>query len=69
MCTVQEEVVREAEAKQSLLSEDASKAGVQKSEDVTTGQLRRLLDAALRQRPASAPDRTAERPGPSVQPS
>ncbi|BDA50767.1 probable E3 ubiquitin-protein ligase SHPRH [Coccomyxa sp. Obi] len=67
--TVEEEVVREAEAKQSLLSEDASKAGVQKSEDVTTGQLRRLLDAALRQRPASAPDRAAERPGPSTLPS
>ncbi|CAL8465161.1 g4696 [Coccomyxa elongata] len=63
--TVEEEVVREAEAKQSLLSEDASKAGVQKSEDVTTGQLRRLLDAALRQRPASGPNRAAERPGPS----
>ncbi len=62
---MQEEVVREAEAQQSLLSEDASKAGVQKREDVSTGQLRRLLDASVRRRPASAPDRAAERPGPS----
>ena len=52
----QEEVVRVAEATQSLLSEDSSNpAGLlQKAEDVSTGQVRRLLDAAMRQRPASA---------------
>lgn len=57
--------MREAEATQSLLSEDARGGrGVQPqtAEDVSGGQLRRLLDAALRSRPPSAYAPAAGRP-------
>ena len=49
---VQEEVVREAESKQALLTEAAQNTGneAQRQEDVSSGQVRRLLDAALRHR-------------------
>lgn len=48
----QEEVVREAESKQALLTEAAQNTGneAQRQEDVSSGQVRRLLDAALRNR-------------------
>ncbi len=49
---VQEDVVREAESKQALLTEAAQNTGneAQRQEDVSSGQVRRLLDAALRHR-------------------
>ena len=51
-CKAQEEVVREAESKQALLTEAAQNTGneAQRQEDISGGQLRRLLDAALRHR-------------------
>ncbi|EIE20408.1 hypothetical protein COCSUDRAFT_67348 [Coccomyxa subellipsoidea C-169] len=62
--TVEEEVVREAEATQSLLSDDGvhTASMLQKSEDMTTDLNIRLLTAALRQRPSSAAD-NADAPG------
>ena len=53
----QEEVVREAESKQALLTEAAQNTGneAQRQEDISGGQLRRLLDAALRHRLAEQP--------------
>ncbi len=61
---VQEEVVREAEATQSLLSDDGvhTASMLQKSEDISTDLNIRLLTAALRQRPSSAAD-NADTPG------
>ena len=59
---VQEEVVREAESKQALLTEAAQNTGTeaQRQEDVSSGQVRRLLEAALRHRMSlSSPSRTA----------
>ena len=44
--------MREAESKQALLTEAAQNTGneAQRQEDVSSGQVRRLLDAALRHR-------------------
>ena len=49
--------MREAESKQALLTEAAQNAGneAQRQEDISGGQLRRLLDAALRHRLAEQP--------------
>ena len=45
-------MVREAESKQALLTEAAQNTGTeaQRQEDVSSGQVRRLLEAALRHR-------------------
>ena len=64
LLVAQEEVVREAEATQSLLSDDGvhTASMLQKSEDMTTDLNIRLLTAALRQRPSFAGD-DADAPG------
>ena len=58
----QEEVVREAESKQALLTETVQNTGneAQRQEDVSSGQLRRLLDAALRHRMNDQPAATTQ---------
>lgn len=58
----QEEVVREAESKQALLTETVQNTGneAQRQEDVSSGQLRRLLDAALRHRMNGQPATTSQ---------
>ena len=49
--------MREAESGQALLTEAAQNTGTeaQKQEDISSGQLRRLLDAALRHRMTEQP--------------
>ena len=54
--------MREAESKQALLTEAAQNTGTeaQRQEDVSSGQVRRLLEAALRHRMSSpSPSRPA----------